>query len=501
MRARLNDWLRILIAQGVQVAAIVFTMWVCRRFSRFEFNQERLRRKYQGDLILKTEGKFAVTSGTTGDPKRILYTSARLRACKLVFSDMFVRACRAFRIRRTTLYVFSSFEPDESLTSMLLDEVELPNYFTTLQAPYRVQLVPAMRALASEYGAAAVRLWILTISNPGVLYSTNPSTLATFFDELANHWQESSALIRNWCRQRKRFNAEVRKIARRIEATGSKQRLEAIANSAEPVPMGIWAPAVEAYICWNGGYVKPFLDRLQKYLPPTRYRLIPMYSMSTETIETLSYFQDNETFFLPIAPGVLYEFLDLETEQILGPHELAPGKSYEMIVSDEYGLRHYRTGDLFLCRRKCNGLPDLAFVRRRGLAYSFTGEKLTGEQVSLVFDHLRRQYPNVFANHYLTCMPAAEVDTIPHYKLVVIGDRKVASSLDALAARCDELLSEVNCEYRSKRISGRLGAIEFFEIGTREFVERFSPHGQWESQFKFLPLCPHLIVSGAERVL
>jgi hypothetical protein len=383
---------------------------------------------------------------------------------------------------------------------MLLEEVDLPPYLTTLQAPYRVQQHPAMRALAAEYGAAAVRFWIMTISNPGVLYSTNPSTLSTFFDELANHWLESSALIRNWCRHRKRFNADVRKIARRLDSTGSEERLETVAGSEGPVAVNEWAPALEAYICWNGGYVKPFLDRLQKYLPPTRYRLIPMYSMSTETVETLSYFQDNDVFFLPIAPGVVYEFLDLDTEQLHAPHDLEPGKSYEMIVSDKYGLRHYRTSDLFLCRRKCKGLPDLAFVRRRGLTYSFTGEKLTGEQVSLVFEQLRRQYPQVFANNYLTCIPSSAVDTIPHYKFVVVGDRQVAANLDVLAARCDELLGEVNCEYRSKRNSGRLGAVKFLELGTREFAERFSPHGNWESQFKFLPLCPHLMANRAERV-
>ncbi|HSK64080.1 MAG TPA: GH3 auxin-responsive promoter family protein [Pyrinomonadaceae bacterium] len=488
------------IARCIHVAGVAFIALQQFRLSRFRCNQERLARKYKRQLNPETEGKFAITSGSTGDPKRILYTTRRLRTFKLVFSDMFARACRVFRIDRTSLYVFSSFAPDESLTSLLLEEVDLPNYLATLQAPYRVQRHPAMCALAAEYGATAVRLWILTIANPGVLYSTNPSTLSTFFDELTNHWRESSALIRNWCKDGKRFNADVRKIARRLDSIGSKQRLEAIAGSEEPVPISGWAPALEAYICWTGGYVKPFLDRLQKYLPPTRYRLIPMFSMSTETVETLSYFQNNEVLFLPLAPGVVYEFLDAETERLLGPGDLEPGKTYEMIVSDEYGLRRYRTNDLFLCRRKINGLPDLAFVRRRGLAYSFTGEKLTAEQVSKVFEKLRSQYPIVFANNYLTCIPSLGVSGVPHYKLVVIGDRKLAASLDGLANRCDELLSEVNCEYRGKRTSGRLGAITLLAIGTREFAERFSPRGNWESQFKFLPLCPHLVAHDEERV-
>src|SRR5678815_3303674 len=125
---------------------------------------------------------------------------------------MFVRACVAFRLARTSLYVFSSFETDTSLTSLLLNERTSPSYLSTLQAPYRVQRHPAIRSLASKYGSAAVRLWLLTVSNPGVLYSTNPSTISTFLDELARDWPRSSRLIKDWCRNPTSFNHVVHKI-------------------------------------------------------------------------------------------------------------------------------------------------------------------------------------------------------------------------------------------------------------------------------------------------
>ncbi len=502
MRGRINDWLRGAIACGIRLAGVAFSGLLKLRLRGVEVNQERLKRKYSGPLNKSADGRFAVTSGSAGDPKRILYTTQRLRACKWIFSDMFARACRAFQIKRTSLYVFTSFEPDESLTSMLLDEVDLPNYVATLQAPYRVQRLPAIRALAAEYGATAVRLWILTISNPGVLYSTNPSTLSTFFDDLSQDWRESSVLIKHWRKYPKRFNSHIRKIARRLASAGSEERLQAIATSDTPLPIEVWAPAVEAYICWTGGYVKPFLDQLQKYLPSPHYRLIPMYSMSTETIETLTYFAHNDVYFIPLAPGVVYEFLEeTEQEHLIKPGDLEPGKLYEMIVTDAYGLRRYRTGDLFLCRRKINSLPDLVFQRRRGLQYSFTGEKLTAEQVSLVFEQLRKQNPSVFAERYLTCVPAQPPDALPHYNVLLIGDRKNGQAdLDSLAARCDQLLGEINCEYRSKRASGRLGAVALIETGTKEFAAIFSSHTGWESQFKFLPLCPHLIWNETKRV-
>ena len=471
MRARVNDWLRSAIGCGVRVSGIVFDRLLKWRLRRFEANQERLKRKYKGTLNKRnigtrsesagsstgsksTDGRFAVTSGSAGDPKRILYTRQRLRACKWIFSDMFARACRAFQIRRTSLYVFSSFEPDDSLTSMLLDELELPNYFATLQAPYRVQRHHAIRALAAEYGATAVRLWLMTIANPGVLYSTNPSTISTFFDDVSQNWHESAALIRVWCKDPKRFSSDVRKIARRLASVGSDKRLQAIAASNTPLPIDVWAPSVEAYLCWTGGYVKPFLDRLQQYLPSPRYRLIPMYSMSTETIETMAHFDNNDVYFLPLAPGVVYEFVEhteqahniqpaqqarvvkpTEQARFIAPTELEPGKLYEMIVSDAYGLRRYHTADLFLCRRKIDGLPDLTFARRRGLEYSFTGEKLTAEQVSLVFEQLRQQHSNIFAGRYLTCVPAQPRDKLPHYNVFLIGNRQTATQTSTPSPR------------------------------------------------------------------
>ena len=49
-----------------------------------------------------------------------------------------------------------------------------------------------------------------------------------------------------------------------------------------------------------------------------------------------------------------------------------------------------------------------------------------------------------------------------------------------IATRCDELLGQINCEYRSKRSTGRLGAIKCTNAQMQDFA--------WETQFKFLPL-------------
>jgi hypothetical protein len=498
MRTLLNDYLRYVIGWNIKFLGLVGSGTQLVQIISFRANQKRLKRKYgiRPDTPLRSYGpqveqsirnaaqvhgpsaRFATTSGSTGKPKEILYTPRRLFALKLIFSDMFARACFACRIARTSLYVFSSFETDTSLTSLLLDERTLPNYLSTLQAPYRVQHHPAIRSLVSKYSATAVRLWLLTVSNPGVLYSTNPSTLSTFLDELTSDWPRSSRLIKDWCNDPASFSPAVHKIFQRLKSRGYSKRLKQIALSDGPMSLASCAPAVKTHICWTGGYVQPFLDRLAKHLPAPRYTLIPMYSMSTETIETLPHFGDHHPVFLPLAPGVVYEFID-DTNTLLDADQLQPGHLYEMVISDAYGLKRYRTDDLFRCERKMHNLPDLSFVRRRTLQYSFTGEKLTGEQLSTVFDQLRAMYPALLTDRFLTCVPSQP----PHYKVLLIGDSRPGD--DKLAATCDALLCEINCEYRTKRASGRLGPIEVVNINLNEFVQA---NPTWETQFKFLPL-------------
>jgi GH3 auxin-responsive promoter len=506
-----------MIALGIKGLGLVLTIVQRFRADIFFRSQARLTRRYgiTSDTPVLTFGpelellieraaardgqaaKFAWTSGSTAKPKRILYTKRRLRTVKLAYVDFIARCCWALGIKRTSLYLFSALSKDNSLTSMLLEEKGMPRYLSSLQAPYRLHYHPAMQSLVSDYGATAVRLWILTIANPAILYSTNPSTLSTFLDDLATEWQRSARLIQDWCRQPEVFDRAVHTIANRLESRGSNRRLENIAKSNASLSLQVCAPAVQAYICWVGGYVKPFLDRLAARLPPNRYRLIPMYSMSTETLETVGHFARDKVAFLPLARRVLYEFIEEgaqhKTQTLLTANQLQVGKTYSMVVSDAYGLRRYQTGDLFLCTGFVAGLPDLSFMSRRDLEYSFTGEKLTVNHVMTVFQRLRAEYPQLGDDKFITCIPSHPVDEpIPHYKIVMVNGHgeNVGIPVDELAKRCNDLLSEVNREYKSKSKTGRLGPVKFMFSSWENFIDRIggSQGKAWESQFKFLPL-------------
>ncbi|MES1208275.1 MAG: GH3 auxin-responsive promoter family protein, partial [Pseudomonadota bacterium] len=254
------------------------------------------------------------------------------------------------------------------------------------------------------------------------------------------------------------------------------------------------------------GYVGPFLERLATHLPSPRYRRVPMYALSTETIETMTHFPagrgGGDVAFLPTGAGTLYELLPEDEsgepdrpDRLIPPWRAIPGRNFSLVVSDAFGLRRYQTNDLFRCERMIAGLPDLRFLRRRGLEHSFTGEKVTGQQLADVFADLRATISGVRAAAFLTCVPSQPPDErVPHYRLVLVGAPGAAPlDMEALAADADRRLRAVNFEYRDKVHSGRLGPMRGIEMDLPALVALIGGdrhRADWEAQLKFLPLYP-----------
>jgi hypothetical protein len=283
-----------------------------------------------------------------------------------------------------------------------------------------------------------------------------------------------------------------------------------VAASPTPLPVDQLLPGLLAYACWDGGYVKPFLEALSRHLPPGRYRFLPMYSMSTEAILTVTFAhrtpEGPRLSFAPLGPGVFYEFLPEgmsdAPEHLLGPAALAVGQRYTMVVSDAFGLVRYQTDDLFRCEGFVKGVPDLRFEGRRTLSYSFTGEKLTGAQVQLALAEVLKARPKLQEGSFLTCAPVLPgASAPPRYDLLIAEKWPGAAPADAqaLAREVDAALRQVNLEYDAKVRSGRLGPLGVQVMPLRVFVERVQGEngsGLDSPQFKFLPLYPRPLGSA-----
>jgi hypothetical protein len=232
-----------------------------------------------------------------------------------------------------------------------------------------------------------------------------------------------------------------------------------------------------------------------------------MYSMSTETIETVNYFEGDRVRFLAIAPGVLYEFLPEsqpdDPSKLLSPWELEQGSVYSLVVSDGYGLLRYQTEDLFECVGHVGDVPDLRFLRRRGITYSFTGEKLTDAQLERAFDGLRRTFPALpAAGMQLTLIPWREAGALlPSYRLVLAhpSSRRPDDlpELDQVARTFETALEQINREFAGKRRTGRLAETIAVTMPYDRLAAHLDPKTRteadragrvWDTQFKLLPL-------------
>lgn len=177
-------------------------------------------------------------------------------------------------------------------------------------------------------------------------------------------------------------------------------------------------------------------------------------------------------------------------------------------MSDPYGLLRYQTEDVFRCVGRLGPCPDLRFLRRRGLTWSFTGEKLTGEQVDLALATLRAHDPRL-TELQLTCLPTKDgAGAEPGYVLAAAPPASTGapwladpSLRRALAALFDRSLAEANPEYRDKRESSRLSAPRLVVVPYEELAAALDRRTRsdedravrtWESQFKLTPLTRRL---------
>ena len=515
--ARGNEFLRALIALGLRGFGRAASLRQRVVLAGFPPAQRRLRRRYGvgPDTPLTRElpasdepgtgtggagVPVALTSGTSGSPRAVPYPRRRLARVRSVFIEAMARLIAAEGIRRTGFYAFGAFDSDRSLGSLLTAEAGAPSRFALLQAPYRAHADPALRSLAEEYGVPAVRLLVLAVSNPGILYATNPSTISVFFDDLEADWARARSLAREVAGERPRLGTPAGPLLRKIAAPGLHDRLERVAASPEALPITDWAPAVSHLVCWTSGAAAPFLEAVDRRLPPPRFRRRPMFSMSTETLQTIPEYRGGDTALLPAAPGVFYEFLEAEGAEteaaLLLPEDLLPGRDYEMVVSHDHGLRRYRTGDLFRVERRFHGHPDLRFLRRRGLSWSFTGEKLTGTQVEAALDRILDSRAEIRERFFLAVFPEERgPGAVPGYLLAALRRGGGGPALPAsLAADLDAALADLNREYRAKRESRRLGPVRLLEVEREAFVRRAVGSGtaSLDSQFKFVPFYPRL---------
>lgn len=234
----------------------------------------------------------------------------------------------------------------------------------------------------------------------------------------------------------------------------------------------LW-PNLSLVVSWNSASAalyQPWLEEVTPGVPK-----LPFSATGTEGIVTIPVDAHNAAGPLAMDLG-LYEFVptegrtedaDLEPDlETVGYRDLEVGQTYNVVMSQANGLYRYDLGDRYTVVDRVGEVPRMAFAGRSGFGSSFTGEKLTEEDVH---NAVRLGLGDDWRLRPLfTCIPVW--NTPPGYTLAIEWPETLSLTPERLAAQVEDQLQTLNIEYAEKRRTERLTPMRVLAVPPGTFA-------------------------------
>ncbi|MEB3198649.1 MAG: GH3 auxin-responsive promoter family protein [Candidatus Sericytochromatia bacterium] len=440
---------------------------------------------------------YALTSGSTGQPKLIPVTGS---------------AFAAYR-RLQDLWLYHSlklcpelFEGQYLAFVGAAEEGKLPSgrsfgstsghvYQTLPTLVRRAYVVPPEVFELHDAELKYLLILRLAIAEAGISFigSVNPSTLVLVQELLNRHLAPLLAdLEAGGFFRADALPAPLREALRgRLgPVPGRADQLRALARQdpTGALPLGQVWPNTRMVACWQGGGCRLAFAKLQGlFSASVVWREIGYLASEFRGTTPLS---DGAVGGMPNLVDYVYEFVpvaDWERGQprFLLLDELETGQDYYLFVTTGYGLYRYHMNDIVRVSERPEGVPRLLFLQKGKGVTSITGEKLYEQQFLTAVVRLGEHTP---AYRGIEALALADVEAAGYLVLVESGSLD-ETALARWAAALDGELAAINLEYAAKRDSGRLQPPR--AIGVKEgcfaALRRFqAEHGQRESQVKLI---------------
>ncbi len=416
---------------------------------------------------------FALSSGTTGDPKLIPITKSWLKKFRegwqlwgikaftdhpsLVLSKM-LNIVGSWDIRRTSTDIPCGMA---SGLSARCQNLFIRKYFAVPPCVFEIEEV-----LAKYY-----TMLRLSVVEPVRFLSTATPTTVIRFARLGNEYRET--LIRDIAdgtlSHQFDISPETRTRIRRRICTPNPRRareLEGVVNRTGSLyPKDYWDLSLLG--CWLGGTVGGPAHQIPEYYGDVPCRDIGL--LSSEGRFTIP-MQDRRTEGVLAITSHYYEFvpeeeIDSSQPTVLECHELEIGRNYFILLTTSSGLYRYNIYDVVRCKGYIGETPLLEFLHKGERFADMEGEKITEYQlVQAVTDASDRLGLTI---NGFTAVPVRPEDDPPFYAMMVeardIPDRTTAVPF----LECvDRWLSEHNFGYLAKRGDRYLGPPVLVRIPT-----------------------------------
>ncbi len=410
---------------------------------------------------------FAMTSGTTGEPKRVPITAELFREYK---SGWHIWAGGLYGdyprlLLKRSLQLSSDWQQYRAPSGVPCGQISGLAASTRPRIAQFMFLPPPATACIHDAAAKHYTTLRFALANRkiGSIMTANPSSLVEFARR-AN--QQCESLLRDI--HDGTLSCEVPAHVRQLLARAIRRRRPRRARELERLieihgsllPKHAW-PALSLLAVWTGGSVGVFLPQLPE-----------LYGDAMVRDHGLSASEGRMT--IPLANGTsaglldfyhhYFEFIPVkeygtESPTVLEAHELETDRDYYILLTTSGGLYRYDIHDIVRCVGFRGEAPMLEFLNKGKYFSNLTGEKLSEHQVVRAVE---RSFAEL--NLPVDCFAVAPImEEQPRYVLLV--EPKFRRGIEAgLAARVQANLEQLNEEYASKCASGRIRPLTVREV-------------------------------------
>jgi hypothetical protein len=435
---------------------------------------------------------YALSSGTTGQPKRIPVTREVVRRMRRAQAAMALAQQRSSGMFAGRLMVMAGSMREETLSDGSPAGAVTGLIYATMPMWVRGRyIIPpeVFEVTDHERRYALIARMALQHADLSAWSTANPSSFLRLLEHIRTHAETlTRELASGGCAALDGLPARLDGPIRRV-LFAEPARAAALATAAaadEITPARLW-PALRGVMTWTGGGCAPAATALQRLLPAGA-RLLEAGYVASEGRVTAAVDPESR-LGLPLADDVFMEFVpvaawDRGERETLLLHELQPDSEYQILLTTPAGLARYAINDVVRTARTFDGGVGFAFARKGRGVTSLTGEKLTEEQVNLAVEAVTRERELTAPFHLVLADPQAN-----GYR-ALLTCAAPADPAD-LARGLDAAWRRLNLEYESKRSSGRLNPPRV-ELLRREAAADYRAacvaKGQREAQFKVLTL-------------
>jgi hypothetical protein len=314
------------------------------------------------------------------------------------------------------------------------------------------------------------------------LFQTNPSGILVYAQRLAADSEHFIRDLRDGGISHPEIPEELAAAWKPLlpkDPARAKELEQARARDGNLMPTGAW-PSLGLVRCWIYAGMGLYREELQRNFPG-----VTLWDFGYNASEgRLTVTANHQGQCLPILTSVFFELRYADGE-VKPWHLVREGDEGELIISNSRGLFRYTLGDVIGVMGRHRATPLVQFRRRVNAMGSFTGEKITEEQV---IDVTQKALATLgLKAKFFSLAPVWS--TPPRWRLIVefAGAAPDVKAERRLAAELERLICEKNPEYVSKRETQRLGPCGLYVIAPGEhdaYLGRLAASGREVGRIK-----------------